>query len=79
VIHPLADCEHPLLCLLGDERMDHVETAISRDPPHNQLQIFLTFLMKITFKLLLNTCSSLSQLNLLLGTKYLCEIYTPLL
>ena len=31
VIHPLADCEHPLLCLLG------VDTTISGDPSHNQL------------------------------------------
>jgi hypothetical protein len=67
VVHPIADCEHPLLCLLGPgivsqetvlsgsfqqnthgrsyrdkvwschKRMDHLETAISRDPSYNQL------------------------------------------
>jgi hypothetical protein len=28
VIHPIADCEHPLLCLLGPGIVSH-ETAIS--------------------------------------------------
>ena len=67
MIHPIADCEHPLMCLLGpglvsqetamsgsfqqnlasvcngvsvwscDKRMDHLDTALSRVPPHNQL------------------------------------------
>jgi hypothetical protein len=34
VIHPIADCEHPLMCLLGPSIV-LLETAISGSYPHN--------------------------------------------
>jgi hypothetical protein len=34
VIHPIADCEHPLMCLLGPGIVS-LETAISRSYQHN--------------------------------------------
>ena len=55
VIHLIADCEHPLMCLLGpgiaSQETDISETAAPGDPSHNQPPI--TDTIAYTSKILL--------------------------